>query len=118
MVLVIGLWTFLPHAREAHPEGTIPSLEPWPATASVKDGQLMPQRHVLEGDRHRPAEASSRVWGKSGSTDSRSGASIPWRMATSSSCTPNTHRWPSASRRRRSPQGGSASMSDSRRLIR
>ena len=31
-------------------------MELWPSTGSAKDGQLMPQRHVLKGDRRRPAE--------------------------------------------------------------
>ncbi len=45
-----------PTKRKAHPEHTIPSVELWSSTGSLKDGQLMSQRHVLEGDRHRPAE--------------------------------------------------------------
>jgi hypothetical protein len=33
----------------------MPSVERWSSTGSLKDGQLMSQRHGLEGDRHRPA---------------------------------------------------------------
>ncbi len=35
---------------------SIRAVELWPSTGSLKDGQLMSQRHVLEGDRYRPAE--------------------------------------------------------------
>ena len=49
-----------PQPREAHPEDAVPSMELWPSDGSVKDGQLMAQGRVLEGNRRPVNEGASK----------------------------------------------------------
>ena len=67
-----------PQPREAHPEDAVPSMELWPSDGSLKDGQLMAQGRVLEGNR-RPVNKGARARAKVQRPIARS-IVTPWQM--------------------------------------